>query len=251
MFRLITGFALVVVFLACLIVSAPARLLSGFLPLDDIILQGLTGTLWRGSATRALVGTGPGYLHLGAVRWSLKPMSLLTFSPRLHVESSWGKQQLSTDIRFTGDDSLELENLEALFSAQLLRQFLPLAVSGDFSVELGKLVIHGGLPMSGQGRIVWQQAAWQSAQGVLPLGNYAVDFQQLPGQALNGEVVTIAGAITAQGSVSLEGRRYSVNVLVTSELGQESQLQQALSLIAQPVSEGYRIVFDGQLSEIE
>jgi len=250
-FRLITGLALAVVFLACLIASAPARLLNSFLPADRVILQGFSGTLWNGSASRALVGAGSGYIHLGAVSWSLNPLSLLTLSPGLRVESSWGKQQLSTDIRFTGSDSIELANLDALVSAQLLKQFLPLAVGGDFSVQLGDLVLQGGLPIRGEGRIVWQQATWESAQGVLPLGSYAVDFQQLPGQALSGEIVTIAGAVTAQGNVSLEGIHYSVDLLVTSEPGLDGQLQQALSLIAQPVSEGYRIAFDGQLLEIE
>jgi general secretion pathway protein N len=240
-----------VLFLACVIATAPARLLDILLPADVVILRGYSGTLWRGAASRCLVAAGPGYIHLGEVHWSLAPLSLLSLSPSVDIESSWGKQQLKTGLRVTGSDSFEVKDLNAVFSVQILRQFLPLAVSGDFSVQIEGLRFEEGLPTSARGRVVWQRAAWESARGALPLGSYAADFQQLPNEALQAEIVTLAGPVNAAGRARLLGKSYSVDILVTSESGLDAQLEQALSLIAQPVSEGYHINFGGQLTEVK
>jgi len=248
MSRLSAGLVLAVLFLACLVASAPARLLGMVLPETAIILQGYGGTIWCGRASQALLATQSGYIHLGAVHWSLKPLSLLTLSPFFEVDSSWGKQRLSGGVRISADDNIELKNLDAAFSAQLLRQFLPLAVGGEFFVQLANLQLHRGLPTAVQGRIVWQHATWESSQGALALGTYALELEQQAGGALKGTIVTIAGGVVANGDASLDGDRYSVNILVTDDAGLDSQLGQALSLIAQPVADGYRIAFEGQLS---
>ena len=45
----------------------------------------------------------------------------------------------------------------------------------------------------------------------------------------------------------LQDRNYQVDVLVSSTTVMEPQLQQALSLLAQPESGGYRIRMNGEL----
>jgi len=214
-------------------------------------MQGYSGTLWRGSVSRCLLATGSGHIQLGRVRWSLSPWSLLGLSPALTIESSWGRQRVNTELRITGPDKLELSNLDVMVSVQLLRQFLPLAVSGDFSIQAEELNLEGGLPSSARGRILWHNAAWESAQGTMPLGSYAIDFQQPGGGALEGKVVTLAGPVSANGSARLLGKDYSLDILISSDRGLDEQLEQALSLIAQPVSDGRRIKFAGQLSDLE
>ena len=247
MSRTAVGVALALLFLVCLAALTPARLVNSFLPGDKVIMQGYSGTVWRGSANRALLATGSGYIHLGRVHWSLSPLSLLTLSPQVLVESSWGRQRISTGVRITGPEALELTNLDVLVSIALLRQFLPLAVSGDFSVQGEHLHLEKGLPSGASGRVIWQNAAWESARGALSLGSYAIDIQQLPGEALKGEIITLAGAVRANGHVELLGKNYSLDILISSDTGLDAQLEQALSLIAQPVPEGRRIKFDGQL----
>jgi len=236
--RTAAGVALAILFLVCLLTLAPARLVDSFLPGDKVIMQGYGGTVWRGSANRALLATGSGYIHLGRVHWSLSPLSLLTLSPEILVESSWGRQRISSGVRITGPEALQLTNLDVLISVQLLRQFLPLAVSGDFSIQVEHLLLENGLPSSGSGRVIWQNAAWQSAQGALSLGSYAIDFRQRPGEALTGDIVTLTGAVRAKGQVELLGKNYSLDILISSNTGLDTQLEQALSLIAQPVPEG-------------
>jgi hypothetical protein len=93
--------------------------------------------------------------------------------------------------------------------------------------------------------MVWQGASWQSPRGPVPLGSYAMDFLQPPGEALVGEVVTLAGSLQASGRAELAGRQYSVNVLMGSDEMLESQLEQMLSLISTPEGDDYRITVSG------
>ena len=239
--------ALAVLLLVSLVVSAPARLLGLFIPGQQVLMQGYSGTVWRGSASRALVQTGPGYLHLGAVQWSLDPVSLLLLAPRLTLNSAWGDQLIAGEVVLRGQRDIDLHEFEAAVSADLLRQFVPVALTGTLSAQVQDLQLRDGLPHSGAGRLVWQNGGWQSPQGLMPLGTYALDFQQAPGDLLQAQVVTVSGPLDASGTAQLQGKNYAVDVQVSSQLPMDARLEQALSLIAAPESGGYRVKLDGDL----
>ena len=239
--------ALAVLLLVSLVVSAPARLLGLFIPGQQVLIQGYSGTVWRGSASRALVQTGPGYLHLGAVQWSLDPVSLLLLAPRLTLNSAWGDQLIAGEVVLRGQRDIDLHEFEAAVSADLLRQFVPVALTGTLSAQVQDLQLRDGLPHSGAGRLVWQNGGWQSPQGLMPLGTYALDFQQAPGDLLQAQVVTVSGPLDASGTAQLQGKNYAVDVQISSQLPMDARLEQALSLIAAPESGGYRVKLDGDL----
>lgn len=249
MSRILGAFALVVLLLVCLLATSPARLLGLVLPSGQVVMQGFSGTLWQGKASRCIVRTPAGFLHLGAVSWQLSPASLALLAPRLTLESRWGNQTVSTGLVLRGGDDVDLYGLEATFPADLLRQFVPVSLAGVLSVQLEQLQLRDGWPVEAAGRLVWQGGGWNSPSGPIPLGSYALDFSQPPGSALAGEVVTLAGAVSAEGRVLLEDRSYDVDITVRSEGGLDERLQQALSLMARPVEQGYRIKLDGEFQD--
>ncbi len=230
-----------------LLVSMPARLLSLLLPEGQVYMQGFSGSLWRGSASRALVRTDVGLLHLGELNWQLSPLSLLSLSPALQLQSRWGAQHVAGRMVLRGEDSFDLEDIEASVSADLLRQFAPVAMTGTLQASFERLQIRHRLPVSATGRLVWQNGGWEAPRGYLPLGSYAIDFKPSAGDSINGDVLTLAGAVAASGSVALSGREYDVNVLVRSDSGLDPQVQQALSLIATPEGDGFRVLMNGEL----
>ncbi|MDH5172698.1 MAG: type II secretion system protein N [Gammaproteobacteria bacterium] len=238
--------ALVLLLLSCLLVTAPARVVGLLLPSGEVIMQGFSGTLWRGEAGRCLVRTQAGYFHLGALNWRLDPWSLLLFAPRLALESKWGNQAIAASVVLRGAEDIDLYDLEARLPADLLRQFVPVNLAGVFSLQLESMKLRGGWPAEGAGRLVWQDAGWNSPGGPVPLGSYALDFAQAPDAALVGEVVTLSGAVAASGSVRLQGRAYGVDITLSGEGGLDQRLQQALALVARPVDQGYRIKLDGE-----
>lgn len=244
-----TGLALFVLLLILLIVSAPARLLGFVVSSDVLVMQGFSGSIWRGSAARCVVRVGHGYLNLGSVKWHLKPMTLLTFSPTIDLESQWGRQAISgiVTLKSIENNDIDIADLDATISAGLLRQFAPLQVEGEISALAQSLSIRSGMLDEGEGQIVWRDAAWTSPTGSIELGSYAMNFEQPAGQSLTGEILTISGPVKARGDIELNERNYTLNAFIEADPGLNQQVQQAISLFAQPVAGGYRIALDGKL----
>lgn len=237
---------LLLVLVVSLLAAAPARLITYVLPEGQVVLQGLAGTLWEGRASRAMVRIPAGFLHLGSVNWALSPASLLTLSPALTIESRWGTQRFSGEVTVHGQASYSLEAVQARLAADLLRQFAPVALGGQFDVQLASLDIEAALPNGGTGRMVWERASWQAPTGPIALGTYALDFTQEAGGPLRGAVVTVDGPLEARGQVEVNGRQYRVDIVVSSEEAMDNQLSQALMLMAAPEGDGYRLKLEGE-----
>jgi general secretion pathway protein N len=245
--RLVGAAALALLLFVNLLVTAPARLLSLVVPSDLVQLRGLSGTLWDGSASGVLLRLPQGYFQLGVVQWSLHPLSLLTLSPHLTLSSKWGKQTLAGEVIMRGQQNLDLLNLEVQLAADVLSRFAPVAVAGLFSLQSELLQLRDGLPYSGNGRLVWQNAGWKSPRGLVPLGSYALDFQQPEDAPVQGEVITLSGPLQASGSLQLQQRHYEVDIQLSSDAALDVQVQQMLSLIAQPDGAGFRFNLAGDL----
>ena len=181
------------------------------------------------------------------MQWSLHPLSLLTLSPHLTLSSNWGKQRLSAEVIMRGKQDLDLLNLDVLFAADLLSRFAPVAVAGLFSLQSDLLQLRDGLPYSGNGRLVWQNAGWKSPQGLVPLGTYALDFQQSEDAPVQGEVITLSGPLQSSGSLQFQQRHYEVDIQLSSDTALDAQVQQMLSLIAQPDGADFRLKLEGDL----
>lgn len=246
-YRLAGAVALALLLFVSLVVTAPARLLNLVVPTDQVVLRGLSGTVWNGSASGVMLHLPQGYFQLGAVQWSLQPLSLLTLAPHLTFRSEWGSQTLAGELIVRGQRDLDLLNLEAQLAANLLARFAPVAVDGLFSLQADQLVLRDGVPHSGKGRLVWQNAAWKSPRGLVPLGTYALDFQQPEGEAVQGQVITLSGPLQASGSLQLLQQHYDMDIQLASEGALDAQVQQMLSLIAQPDGAGFRLTMTGDL----
>ena len=246
MARIAAGLALLVLFVAILLVNSPARLLARVLPSDQVVMQGFEGTVWNGSASRCVIRLPVGSLHLGSVRWSLDPWSLLTFAPRVEIQSKWGQQTAAGSLQVLGGRDLRVEDFDGRVGADLLRQFAPLAVGGSFNVQLTVLELADGLPHRTEGRLVWQQASWLSPGGAVPLGSYALEVTQPEGEALVGAVITLNGPLEAKGEVRLDGRRYALDVFAGGDDTLNAELNNALALLAAPEPDGYRIALEGE-----
>ncbi|MFV8818206.1 type II secretion system protein N [Haliea sp. E17] len=239
----LAGLLLLVVLLA----SAPARLFSLFLPPDQVVLQGLTGTLWRGAASRAMIATDAGYLHLGHLQWHMKPLSLLLLSPAVVIDSAWGGQQFSGELRRTLAGNLHIDDAEGRFDAAVLGRFLPVRLEGEIALQIEALVLRDGMPQTATGRLVWQGAGWQSPQGMRPLGSYAADLQTLDNATITGAVLTLSGDVQAEGALRWRAGEYGVDITLQGPGIDDPQLRQALQLMAAPEGDGFRLQFNGAL----
>jgi hypothetical protein len=234
--------------LAVILLAAPARLLPRLIEGQPLLLSGLSGTVWRGTAARAVLDTGAGTLHLGALRWHLEPLSLLTLAPRIAIESQWGQQRLAARVRRTADAGLSLRDLAANFDARMAQRWLPVELRGRIEADLARLEISNAAPVAAQGRLLWRDAGWVGPAGQKALGTYVAELETPEGGAIAATIDTLAGPVRAVGTASLGGGRYAVQASVGPEEVLDAELRQALSLVAVPGENGYLLRLNGALA---
>jgi hypothetical protein len=232
--------------LLILLMTAPARLAGYWLPEQQLSLQGFSGSLWQGQADRAAVAVSGGWLQLGEIEWHLSPWSLLWLSPQVELKAQWGQQLIDASISVSPTGRIELEQTSVTFSANLVQQWLPVQLGGSINLLVPNMELEQGLPVSGEGRLVWQRASWTGNSGSQLLGDYVVEFKVEADQQFSGAISTLAGPVQAAGTASLQGRSYTVDVQLKSEQGFNKEISNALQLMAAPVENGYHVKFSSE-----
>ncbi len=245
--RLGLGAAVALLLTLLAMTKVPARAVVPFLDDEQLRLSGVSGTVLDGHAARAMVQTPAGFLHLGQVSWRLQLSSLLTFSPRLELRSDWGQQRLSAQARL-GSERMSLSEVDARIDAGVLQQFVPADLGGQVSALFDDLVIEQQQVQSANGRLVWQDASWRASTGVRSLGTYVATIESSTAEQLEINVETLAGPLQVAGTATLQGRRYDLDLqLAPAVVGSDPELERALSLVASPSENGYRLRLDGEL----
>ena len=224
--------------------TAPARLLALLVPAQQLQLGFLQGTVWRGTASSAVLRVPGGGLQLGQLQWRLSPASLLLLSPRFQLHGVWGEQRLTADLTLYPNGSLRLRNSSAAFTASLLKQWLPLQLGGSMRLQLRELRLRGGLPTAGSGQLSWQRAVWYGTSSNQLLGDYTAEFRLTAGPRASATVQTQAGPVHIEGTLALRARRYAVDARLTSAAGFGAELASALQLMAVPIADGYHVKFN-------
>jgi general secretion pathway protein N len=245
-YRLLVAIAALAL-LMLLLASAPARLVSAVVPRQQLLLSGISGTVWRGSAARAVLPTALGNVHLGSLTWRLEPLSLLRLSPRLRLRSEWGQQRLALRARRAGD-ALRLSRVDATLDARLLQQVLPVDLRGRLAMQLDALEVTQAQVRRAEGRVVWERAAWASVSGLHALGTYAAQLSTPASGTVEAQLQTLAGPIDVTGTARLTAERYAIDARLGSAAPLHPELSRALALVATPGENGYLLRLDGPLA---
>jgi hypothetical protein len=230
------------------LVTLPARLLPLFVDPDQVRLSGLSGTLLKGHAARALVQTPAGFLHLGRLAWDVDAMSLLVLAPALEVRTAWGGQRVAARVQSRRGGEVDVRDLEATIDAQLLRTLAPLAVDGRLSLQFDHVDFVGDLPRAASGRLVWQDALWRTATQEHLLGTYVAEVSSSDG-TLRAAIDTVSGPVSARGAATLQGSRYDLDLAISGrERVLAPEVERALRLFATPDEDSYLLRLDGDLA---
>ena len=237
------------VLLCSLLWQTPARTVGIFLP-ASVQLEGFTGSLWQGQAARSRLLFGDKAFQLGSLSWSLSPGSLLSLAPSFDLATRWGTQRLDLAVRFTLF-GLEVRHLTGDLDVRFVRQLAPLYVGGQVHVDLEALDFHPGQVPEIVGEVLWRQAVWTARGGDVGLGNFQMTWSNPehdgePGEAI-GQIVTLSGALNAEGEVAIASDNYRVNVALTGPALDNDALRGALQMLASPDGEGLRIQLSGAL----
>lgn len=223
------------VFLAALIVTLPASVLSAAVrnaTNGRMELANCHGTVWSGTAIPVFHRQKPeeGFLQLGRLQWDVSIKSLFVLQPRISM--SWvGESQIPPMEARLSFGQLSVDNLYLPFSASLLGEasphLRPLGLGGRIIVKSNALSIsnhelHGTVT-----------ADWMDAHSALsylkPLGHYRLTIK---GAGKGGDLSldTVSGMLILKGngrfdmagSMSLEGYSQAAE-------GQQEKLKELLN----------------------
>lgn len=142
----------------------------------DLALTGTTGTLWEGRASLASVKIKGADHSLGQLSWKLDVLPLFMLKACAQVTAQMDHQQFEGYVCGGRKGALSLKNASATFPAALLQQALPLAIDGEFSLQLDTLELQGTQLDDLRGKLSWQAAKIYNGSNWMTLGAFGADL---------------------------------------------------------------------------
>lgn len=212
----------------------------------DVGLQGLSGSIWDGSAQRASVRGQP----LGEMQWTLSPWALLGGRVSAHVRIDGPGVKLKTDVVRQADGSVRLSGLTGEAEAGWLGPALAIPAlepTGTLLLDAPAVEFdRAQLPRQVDAKIIWQNAGVRG-QAVARLGTLTFVASGSDGHVRLDVSDAGDGDLQVQGSATLDGDRYRSETVLVSRVSQ-GPIVQALEWIGQPRAEGGRLlVVEGQI----
>jgi len=245
-----------------LVINVPARVMTWFLP-GEVNLSGLSGTVWSGEAVRSWVMVDGRAVMLGKVQWRISPWRLLWSTP-LRVSAEWGDQLLSTRLGVGITGKWIFRDTGIAFHLDALRALMPLYLGGRVTGEFDAIGLSHDSLEEVRGRVNLHNTAWTARSGHIPLGSYRVDvgpgvdrtqLDDPDGREVNsvgvrdikGVVSTEDGSLVLNGTVTLSGARYSIDLNATGPVARDESFRRAVSVLAIPSATGFEVLISGQL----
>jgi Type II secretion system (T2SS), protein N len=200
-------------------------------------LNGIEGTVWRGSAKQAVVNG----VSLGKLQWTLSAAALLG-APTVNLKLN--DPGLDVDaVLIKNSAGLQVRDTQIKADAAWLAPALgipALTPTGEIHLALPELLLDlNGIPQSAKATLEWNNAGvagFVSAK----FGNYRMTLEPLAGKAgFSGRVFDrdLDTPLSLQGEFQLEGVDYRANVVLTPNAGHplfNSSISSALQYIGQP-----------------
>ncbi len=233
------------VLLAILITTFPARIAYQWLAPTDLKLTGVSGSIWRGEAREGLAGGA----YIQDIEWRFRPAALLGGKLAFTTSSRPVSGNLQTDVSIAADGSLALTKLSGSLPLGLAHPaFQQGGINGDLILQFASLVIRDGVPVEVEGSVTIGNFAAPLISDSR-LGDYRADFVTTS-EGVTGTVVDTSGVLDVTGKLSLSSDQSyrllgEVRPLPGAPAGIDQQLQFALGT---PDANGFRpFRFEGQL----
>lgn len=230
------GFAALLVSLVALF---PARVAVGILGLPGESASGFSGTLWHGAAQRLSVGG----VTLGPVRWSARPLHLLTGQAVARVEATLPDGFLNGTVGLGLGGTLAISDLEA---AAPLSWLAPAAgaAGGQIAARFDRIAARNGRVEAAVGtlKVGGVVLPIPTAGRQLGAGTYVVTFDTAKlgtDESLTGSLSDDGGPLEITGTVKFTPpRSYEINGKAKPRPDAPAELRSALQMLGPATADG-------------
>jgi general secretion pathway protein N len=234
----------IITFVVGLIITFPARVAYQWFAPAELKLNGINGSIWRGSATQGSAGG----IYLSDINWSFRPLGLVTGKLAYAASSKLASGFIDANVAVGVGGSLVLSDVTGALTLDTLAEMLPLSgIQGDISLQFDELVVEDGLPVEVTGTL---KIANLVSRYLSPtsLGDYQANFET-EADVILGYVDAISGVLDLIGTIKLRNdRSYEFTGQVAAKPGAPINIAQQLQLLGSPDSEGRReFRIEGQL----
>ncbi|MDD4911221.1 MAG: type II secretion system protein N [Sideroxydans sp.] len=233
-------FLFLIVFLAVIIVLAPASLVTGFLAratAGRLTMAQTEGSVWRGAGVLLLAHDNQ-FLPLGHFAWRISPAANLSqIAVSVDTGSDDGPMRL---LISPWSNKVEVSQAQVSLPAQLLSvfapQLLPYRLSGELALVTERFQISQN-SNSGTITVDWKQAT-SGLTDIAPLGDYRI-FLQGTGADLKVSLTTLGGKLQLAGDGQMQiGHALTFNGTAQAAPAQEENLSNLLHHIGPELSPG-------------
>jgi general secretion pathway protein N len=233
-------------FVVGLVATAPARLISIFLP-GNVSLDGISGTLWNGSARQLIVDN----TAAGELDWEIKPSQLLTGRLGLKFTSQLPDGSISGNAAISVGGSIYLDSVKGSMPlGYITTDFPPGMLDGRVSLIFEKAVFANEWPTLLKGVLAVGNLV-QNVPKPTPLGTFSVTFDGSEGEdgSVKGVIETRSGALQVDGLLTLNSNRtFVMDSVVRARAETPDDLKAMLPLIGEQQSDGgYPLRYKGTL----
>ncbi len=231
-------------FAIALVILFPARVLYQWTAPANVQINGISGTIWNGSAAE---GTVSG-IYFRNLDWQFRPLALARglLAYRVRLEPAGGFVEGEAGVSFGGN--VVARNLNAALSlGEAVQVAMISGVNAEITVQLDRLELEDGWPTHILGTAGVSELLIRNLSAT-PIGSYQAEFQ--PGEdAIVATVEDISGVLELAGTLRLTPERnYSLIGRVGARNDAPASVTQQLQLLGSPDSRGLReFRFEGTL----
>lgn len=218
------------------IVQFPARVgYHAFFP-DSVRLAGISGSVWRGQASEGEIGQ----LYVSDIRWSVRPLALLTGRLALDLSLNPAGGFVETQASVSALGNVRLTNAQGGVTIAALQNLIPMpGIEGNLRLDLAELAISDGLPTSATGTI---DVFGLVARGLspTPIGDFRAQLASTDG-AVSGSLEDLSGVLDIAGSLRISAdRSYVIEGLVAPRPAAAQSIVSQLQFLGSPNERGQR-----------
>ncbi len=159
-------------------------------------LSGVQGTVWSGQARLASIEIDNQHYSLGALRWELSPLSLLTLTPCADVNASLENQTIDGRVCAGMGGTVSVTDTSIDAPASLVQAGVPVPIQGQLAANIQAMQMEQGRLSQLQGNLTWTNARLQAEGSWLALGSFAAEARYDAEQdALVADVFDLDGPI--------------------------------------------------------